>query len=593
MAASNPFPDVSPDGDRIALVRLIAGPAADRVLVSQPGIGTYTRRIDGQGAPALLTPTTGAAEPVGDVVVTDDGDGVLRARDPVTGQQRGPALPMGGTAQYLLPYGPTQVLAVVRRSTGDAAVQVWDLRTGVTPGPHALPAGPTIVWNVRVDPLRRSVALAVDKRAFVYDVDTGAMPFATPEQTDWVDDAAPSPDGRWLATSGADGRVLIWPRLHAVVPGQPTYRFLGHAGAVERVEWDATSRGLVSAGTFDGTVRHWALPADLHFDGHRSWVVDLDLSADGRHLVTGSPDDTAQVIAVDAPTAPPLVTLTPGAHVAAARFVPADPSSVVLLTDYGDAPELWRWTGGAPSRGVPFEPLPGRYLTSIDVSPDGRTVVGGDDLGELHLWDTGTGRLRGVPPALFTATTPDPGRIGGGVAFDPRGELIASANGREILVWRRDASGAFTPERSLPLPSVVDVVFNPSGDVIAGGTQDGHIMVWHRDGRPALDRPLSAEGSQRLGRFSVSADARRVGAGDASGLVQVWDVATGELLTSGRHHGDAVNDVVFLAPDGSRLASASDDQTVAIWDCDACRDPRAALAAAERAADAPGGEPDR
>ncbi len=63
---------------------------------------------------------------------------------------------------------------------------------------------------------------------------------------------------------------------------------------------------------------------------------------------------------------------------------------------------------------------------------------------------------------------------------------------------------------------------------------------------------------------AFSPDGKRLAIGDGKGSVQVWDVATGQVVLMCTGHSGGVRSVAF-SPDGERLASGSDDKTVKLW----------------------------
>jgi WD40 repeat protein len=64
---------------------------------------------------------------------------------------------------------------------------------------------------------------------------------------------------------------------------------------------------------------------------------------------------------------------------------------------------------------------------------------------------------------------------------------------------------------------------------------------------------------------AFSPDGRRLASASEDKTVRVWDAATGQQVLALRGHTGAVSCVAF-SPDGRRLASASEDKTVRVWD---------------------------
>ena len=65
---------------------------------------------------------------------------------------------------------------------------------------------------------------------------------------------------------------------------------------------------------------------------------------------------------------------------------------------------------------------------------------------------------------------------------------------------------------------------------------------------------------------AFSPDGKRIASASQDRTVKVWDARTGQETLTLKGHTDVVSGSVAFSPDGKRLASASEDGTVKVWD---------------------------
>ena len=75
-----------------------------------------------------------------------------------------------------------------------------------------------------------------------------------------------SPDGRTVATAGADSTARLWDAS----TGRPQRTLTGHTGPVSTVVFASDGRTLATGST-DGTARLWDTASRPDPDGHDRW----------------------------------------------------------------------------------------------------------------------------------------------------------------------------------------------------------------------------------------------------------------------------------------------------------------------------------
>jgi WD40 repeat protein len=369
-----------------------------------------------------------------------------------------------------------------------------------------------------------------------------------------------SPDGRWLAQGGTEGKLRAWD----AATGEQVLEETAHLNIVRQVAFSPDGRRLASTGG-EGDVRVWDLESKksvLRLRGHRSAVHSVAFSPDGRRLVSGSRDTTVRVWDVE--TGENVLTLAGhssevvgvafggGGRVASAS---ADGTARVWDVDervvYGDSVrELLRGDKlSDPARRGSHEPLTlCAYLGGAEdlaFSPDGRTLAAVGRLTPtahaqpvaadvVTVWDLSGRRLLhqlNVPPERphHVAFGPD-GRLlavgtGGGQRKEPAElNVFDSATGQRVWHWEGPPGEEVRP------------AFAPGGSRLAAtlntATRDSFLLTWEAaNGKELLRQPLAG----RHTRATYSPDGKLlVAAGAAAGAVGIerYDAETGQLQAS-------------------------------------------------------------
>jgi hypothetical protein len=237
-----------------------------------------------------------------------------------------------------------------------------------------------------------------------------------------------SGDGKWLATASGDPGQYGLARLWAVEPdggAKPARDLAESQDAVFAAAFSPDGKKLATAGA-DRVIRVFETETGkllVQIEDHADWIFDIAFSPDGKRLASASRDKTSKVFDVEKKES--LVTFTGhGQPVYTVAFTPDGKA----VTTGGEDGVIRVWTTDGEAKQVREMGGFGGPVFKLRYAPDGKTLAAGSGGKSVRILKAENGavvhRLDGHADWVYT------------VAFSPDGKTLASGcwDG-EVRLW--------------------------------------------------------------------------------------------------------------------------------------------------------------
>ena len=335
-----------------------------------------------------------------------------------------------------------------------------------------------------------------------------------------------------------------------VVAGILALLFLIQRNEANRQAEIALGRQLAARAQLSATQGPQSLQQSVLFAAEAEKQSPLHSSEAERILREGLDLLPRPVVTVTYEDEPDMFESTYGSSHRLGKVVFNSDGTYLAATNAGKTARVWDPFSG---RGVATVTHEGK-ISDIGFSPNTNQLVTASDK-DVRVWDAATGAevSRLDQAGVWT------------IAFSSNGKYLATANSDRdppVRIWDPETGDEIA---EIDQDVVTDIEFSPDSERLAISHASA-AGLWDPDSGDQVASLDYGEGSPTVLAFSPNGEYLAAGSGPAAGAntARVWNVDSREQVAQVSHEGSLLD--IEFSPDGTHLATASDDKTARLWE---------------------------
>ncbi|MEO8607271.1 MAG: hypothetical protein ABI690_05285 [Chloroflexota bacterium] len=548
--------DWSPDGDKLARASYDDSPIQITDIATQQTLLTLPGHKYGVGSLDW--------SPDGNKIASGGADKIVKIWNATTGES---LFTLTGHSDVVSAVAWNWNTTILASASSDGTVRFWNAQTG------------ELISVVQAEGQIRAISWSPDGSKIVYGGDEGIV-HVIPAPQAQTPTPSPSPSAQETATPNRILAVAWSPDLSHVAIGdtdgliriidantsQPALTIQGHTAGVASIAWSPDGSRIISGGLSpDDSARIWNI-ADgklmYQFSNVGTDVLAVGWSPDGNQVVAIPAEEKGRIWN---PSNGNLISTLQIGTVTDMRWSP-DGTKIAFSLAGGaiDIREASNFQRVVYAEVNSRPPGGGHQIVNVSWSPDGNRIAGSTLNGKVWIWDAATGQN-----TLTLAANDYTGddillRRVANLSFSLDGSTISSLSGEgTIRTW--DAKTGQVLQTVQLDGQVSAAAWSPDGTQLAYAVGDTLQIILTPQVQTPTPQPDTLPDYPRPPyKLAYSPDGSMI-AGSADRLLRVWDATTGAtLIDFPTMDSTYVLDVTW-SPDSKRIATASDDQFVRIW----------------------------